>query len=168
MSTSKTSNRELAEKMAVARGPVEMHAARGRKAVGYWLSKRPKANPEWDTRPAAPHPSGLLWPGDLIDTQWNCQERDHVVAYLKQTMKSETMYWLGYSECRLCREAAGPADPNRTRLQSWEMNGARDHGDGVYVWPEGYAHYVEVHSVRPPEDFLQRLQSLNWKFPPQE
>lgn len=27
--------------------------------------------------------------------------------------------------------------------------------DGKYVWPEGLAHYVSVHAVRPPEDFVR-------------
>lgn len=169
MVTLKADFRAIAAKMAAARTPIEMHAARDRKAIGYWLSKKPEAQPEWDTRPVAPHPSGLFWPGDLIDTQWNRQERDHVVAYLKQTLKSDMMGWMGYSECRLCREAEGPPDRKNIRvLKEWEMNGTKDFGDGVYVWPEGYAHYVEVHAVKPPEDFLRHLQALNWKFPPQE
>ena len=27
--------------------------------------------------------------------------------------------------------------------------------DGTYVWPEGLAHYVSEHAVRPPEDFIK-------------
>jgi len=172
MLTSKTANREMAERMAAARGPVEMHAARGRKAIGYWLSKRERqlTIEEVRRRRSPQHERhGLLWPGDLIDTQWNRQERDHVVAYLKQTLKSDMMGWMGYSECRLCREAEGPPDLKNIRvLKDWEMNGTKDFGDGVYVWPEGYAHYVEVHAVKPPEDFLKHLHALNWKFPPKE
>lgn len=168
---SKTANREMAERMAAARGPVEMQAARGRKAIGYWLSskERQPTIEEVRHRRAPQHEKhGLLWPGDLVDAQWDRQERDHVVAYLKQTLKSEMMGWLGYSECRLCREAAGPADLPRVQMEAWELNGTKDFGDGVYVWPEGYAHYVEVHLVKPPEEFLRHLQALNWKFPSQE
>jgi len=160
--------RAMATKMAVARTPVDMHEARGLKAVGYWLSKKPVPPPAWDTRPVPAPPNGMFWPGDLIDEQWDREERDHVVAYLKQTLKAETMGWMGCSECRLCREAAGPRDPHCTTRERWEANGSRDFGDGTYAWPEGYAHYVEVHAVKPPEDFLKHLHALNWKFPPQE
>jgi hypothetical protein len=147
-----------------------MHAARGRKAIGYWLSKKerqPSIEEVRHRRNPAHEQHGLLWPGDFIDEQWNQRERDHVVAYLQQTLKSETMGGLGYSECRLCREAAGPSDPHESRMESWERNGTQDFGDGVYVWPEGYAHYVKVHAVKPPEEFLQHLHARNWKFPPQ-
>lgn len=159
--------RAMATAMAAARGPVEMAAARGRKAIGYWLEKkerqptieevRRRRNPQHEAH-------GLLWPGDFIDEEWSHAERALVVIYLKQTLESETMGWMGYSECRLCREKAGPRLLG-TRLEHWECNGTRDFGDGVYVWPEGYAHYVEIHAVKPPEDFIEHVRARNWKFP---
>jgi hypothetical protein len=48
--------------------------------------------------------------------------------------------WLGYSFCRL-----------DCGLSS-QLMGTRDLTDGEWVWPEGFAHYVEHHSVRPPAD----------------
>lgn len=32
--------------------------------------------------------------------------------------------------------------------------------DGSWVWPEGFAHYVEKHGVRPNKDFIGHLPSL--------
>lgn len=46
--------------------------------------------------------------------------------------------WRGYSTCRLCGVLAG----------------TRDHYRDDLVWPEGYAHYVEAHAVRPPPHFI--------------
>jgi hypothetical protein len=58
---------------------------------------------------------------------------------------------LAYSICRFpkCREA----------LKTPKIMGACTLTDGVYVWPEGYAHYVRVHHVRPPQDFVDHVTS---------
>ena len=32
--------------------------------------------------------------------------------------------------------------------------GSADLGDGTYVWPQGFAHYLEAHAVKPPDDFV--------------
>lgn len=37
--------------------------------------------------------------------------------------------------------------------------GHRDLTDGVYVWPEGLAHYVKAHAVRLPDDFLAHVRT---------
>ncbi len=29
--------------------------------------------------------------------------------------------------------------------------------DGTYGWPQGFAHYVEAHGVRPPEEFVRHV-----------
>ncbi len=57
----------------------------------------------------------------------------------------------------------------RCMLESWELGsswcrmsadcpaasmGCGSLTDGTWVWPEGYAHYLDRHSVRPPEAFL--------------
>lgn len=64
---------------------------------------------------------------------------------------------LGYSYCRFrdCR------DEHRNR------NGCRDLSDGVWVWPEGLAHYVELHSVMLPEEFVSTMRSNDWLIPQQ-
>ena len=43
-------------------------------------------------------------------------------------------------------------------------NGNLDLTDGVYLWPEGLAHYVREHDVRLPDEFtehVRRRKALN-------
>jgi len=43
-------------------------------------------------------------------------------------------------------------------------NGAVEYTDGMYVWPEGLAHYIHDHAVRLPEELVrharERLDTL--------
>lgn len=59
------------------------------------------------------------------------------------------------------RCAAEPADGGPARNK---FMGCTTLTDGKYVWPEGLAHYVTAHAVRPPEEFvrhaLENLQAL--------
>ena len=52
--------------------------------------------------------------------------------------------WCGYSWCRFGCGIQGP-----------EI-GSRDLSDGEWLWPEGLAHYVSVHSVRVPDEIIDR------------
>jgi hypothetical protein len=38
--------------------------------------------------------------------------------------------------------------------------------DGLYLWPLELAHYVRKYHVRLPEQFLERMKSLDWNPPP--
>lgn len=70
---------------------------------------------------------------------WDAGARAHVIAYLRDG--TEMAAYFGPSHCRFgCQ---GPL-------------GHRDLGDGIWVWPEGLAHYVEAHDVRLPERFVAR------------
>ena len=44
------------------------------------------------------------------------------------------------------------------------QNGSLELSDGTYSWPEGFAHYVSAHNVRPPIEFerhvLEALEAL--------
>ena len=33
------------------------------------------------------------------------------------------------------------------------------------LWPEGLAHYVEVHAVRLPDEFIDHMRSRGWRVP---
>ncbi len=83
--------------------------------------------------------SDLPDPRDFVDPSWNRAELAAVVAYLRAG-RFHTAY-MGYSDCRIC--GCG--------------NGDKEYTDGVYVWPEGYAHYLERHQVKPPEHFVQHV-----------
>jgi hypothetical protein len=47
-----------------------------------------------------------------------------------------------------------------------ERMGARTLTDGAWVWPEGLSHYLRVHSVRLPEEFIQHTFSNRRPFGP--
>jgi hypothetical protein len=60
---------------------------------------------------------------------------------------------MGYSFCRF---VCGIAD--------WDM-GSADFCDGDWLWPEGLAHYVEKHSVRLPDEFIECMRLRSWQPP---
>jgi hypothetical protein len=79
-------------------------------------------------------------PSDLIDEAWDDRERELVALYLEEGF----IPWVGcgVSLCRICGRP----------------NGAVEFTDGVYVWPEGLAHYVRDHSVRLPAEVLVHIK----------
>jgi len=103
--------------------------------IGYWASHEDPAVCHY-----AQKENVLPWPGDFVDTSWDPQERATVVAYLNGAPDVE--FWMGYPHCRFkC--------PHSTDL------GTTDKGDGTYVWPAGFGHYLEAHGVKPPVEFIQ-------------
>lgn len=81
----------------------------------------------------------LPHPDDYIDRSWDPAERALVVRYL--TESPVTLEGRGSSRCRCCQA----------------LNGHRERSDGVYTWPEGLAHYVEAHHIRPPQEFVDHV-----------
>jgi hypothetical protein len=86
-------------------------------------------------------------PADFIDSAWNEDERDLVADYLGRGFVVRA--YMGYSRCRLC---------------DLRTNGALELSDGVYVWPEGLAHYITDHGLRPPEPFVAHVLSMSEAF----
>lgn len=91
---------------------------------------------------------GLPDPRDHIDSSWSVAERDRTLRYLDSAPYEATVY-MGWSECRLCGAA----------------NGTRDLTDGTFVFPEGFAHYLRDHCVRPSEGFLTHLRGAQYELP---
>lgn len=85
-------------------------------------------------------------PSRFVDPTWEDVERDNVADYLGRGFVVRA--YMGYSPCRLCGKD----------------NGCLELSDGVYVWPEGLAHYLTDHSVRPPEPFLLHALSMIDQF----
>lgn len=79
-------------------------------------------------------------PWDYLDPTWDRSERTRVVQYLRSAPKVQ--WWRGYSDCRFCGA----------------RNGTTDRSDGTFLWPDGFAHYLERHGVRPPEEFLEHVR----------
>lgn len=80
-------------------------------------------------------------PRHLVDETWDEEERDVVASYLSQGFVPWAL--AGVSTCRLCGK----------------VNGSAELTDGVYLWPEGLAHYVRDHSVRLPSDVVQHIRA---------
>jgi hypothetical protein len=81
------------------------------------------------------------WPDvrAFIDADWDADERADVVSYLGRGLVARR--YLGFSSCRICGQAVG----------SLELS------DGVFIWPEGLAHYASEHSVRLPLRFVEHV-----------
>lgn len=122
--------------MLLQRHPDKPGEKTDHKFLGFWASS---TDPEADRY--AQRDILLPWPADFVDPAWDPAERARVVQYLKAAPPVE--FWRGYSHCRLGCE---------------RLDGTRDLGDGTFVWPEGFAHYVEVHGIRPPEEFLEHVR----------
>jgi hypothetical protein len=128
------------------------------KRIGYW-SKTAGVDPEpWAVvadalrrmlGKAVGLPLELPDPREFIDTHWldtqqGKMEFKAVLAHLSAGTRQDAYF--GYHTCLLCGQDAGYQDLT----------------DGVYVWPEGYAHYVQEHGVKPPQDFIDHVLSKAW------
>jgi hypothetical protein len=97
-----------------------------RKRIGYWKESIFDPLPE---------------PQRMVVHGWDPAERTKVADYLR-TKGDPCDASYGYAHCRF---ECGITD---------EEMGCRDLSDGIYVWPEGFAHYVEKHNVQPPDEFI--------------
>ena len=105
--------------------------------MGYWQTEEPESD--------LPHPR------DFIDASWDAEERDRVIAYLYSAYILRG--WLGPSSCRL-------GCPLFT-----EDMGNKDLTDGTWHFPEGYAHYLRHHGLKPDEAFLEHVRRMGYRIP---
>lgn len=89
-----------------------------------------------------PDESGWPDPRLFVDNAWDADECAEVALHLWQGIIARR--YMGLSKCRFC---GAP-------------NGALELSDGVYIWPEGLAHYVEEHGVRLPQRFVHHVNAL--------
>lgn len=87
-------------------------------------------------------------PASLVDPAWDADEREDVAIYLRYGVVARA--YLGPSPCRLCEDR--------------RVNGNLELTDGVYVWPEGLAHYVAEHAVRLPQEFVEHIHRMHQKL----
>lgn len=97
--------------------------------------------------PELPHPR------EYIDQSWDCAERDRAIVYLEQSYRL-SYFACGFSCCRLGCEHVQP------------HMGNKEYTDGVWLFPEGFLHYVRLHRVKPPPDFLEHMRKMNFTVPP--
>lgn len=100
------------------------------RVVGWWVMNLTEAD--------LPAPQELV--GDLSPTIRAALTK-HLASGLRHVQ------YRGYSWCRFC---CGIAD---SRMGSWDLT------DGVWVWPEGLAHYIEAHGIVLPQDFIDHVLS---------
>jgi hypothetical protein len=80
---------------------------------------------------------------DYVDSSWDLEERDVVIDHLRHGTPFRHM--MGLSPCRICGE----------------HNGSGEQTDGVYGWPTGLVHYLELHDVRLPAEFVDHVMELS-------
>ena len=80
----------------------------------------------------------------FVDSEWDLSERRLVAQHLRSGKRAAD--WMGHSWCRF-----------HCGVDDAQM-GASDLSDGLWLWPEGLAHYVLEHAVRLPEEFLQHVR----------
>ena len=82
---------------------------------------------------------GLPDPRNFIDSEWDTRLRTLASLYLSSGKTFQS--WRGWSTCRICTMS----------------NGSTCLSDGSFVWPEGLSHYVKVHDVRMPDEFMSHI-----------
>lgn len=105
--------------------------AEDRKAIGYW-SGGPVGT-------AYPELANLPDPLKFVDTSWDEKEKKLVIDYVREGAVLAS--WRGMSACRFCNH----------------LNGNKCFFDEKFVWPQGFAHYLEKHGVRPPQEFVDHV-----------
>lgn len=97
---------------------------------GYWWSER---------EPQYPKP---------VEVKEPFPDKEKVVAAFKDLekelyrhKKGNCVYYKGFSTCRCCKM----------------LNGSMEFSYKNWTWPEGLLHYVEVHNIRPSDDFVREV-----------
>ena len=83
--------------------------------------------------------SRLPHPLDHVDPAWDIHERHRVASYLREAKVVAS--YRGMSSCRICGC----------------RNGSQEHSDGTYLWPSGFSHYLLLHDVKPPQEFIDHV-----------
>jgi hypothetical protein len=89
-------------------------------------------------------------PRRLVQQGWEQGSLDRIVEYLRSG--KVLMDYVGYSFCRF-----------ECGIPSSKM-GCADLTDGAFVWPDGLAHYVEMHSVILPEFFVEHMRMNSFRI----
>jgi len=91
-----------------------------------------------------------LDPSLHVDHSWNLGERIQVIKYLRAGYP--TVVGTDFVICLMgCKSKLG--------MDNGELT------DGKWTWPVHLIHYLECHSVKPPEDFLEHIRSNEYSIP---
>jgi hypothetical protein len=108
------------------------------KLIGYWVGTQ--------GHEIYPHPR------DFVRKDWDPELKAKVVGYLKGGAFKRG-FW-GHATCRF--------DPTRDPVEM----GSKELTDGVYLWPEGLAVYVNEYDVGLPGEFMSHMERHNYQLPP--
>jgi hypothetical protein len=113
------------------------------RVIGYWSAEvlNPQHKTEASLQYQACEETGLIHPKCLVDPTWAEEDRSNIVEYLSSAR--DALFFGGPSFCRF----------------GCGLNGCTEKSDGVWMWPEGLAHYVRFHNVRLPDEFLTHMRS---------
>jgi hypothetical protein len=109
---------------------------------GYWASDIDPKKDEYKGKYPWPFPS--LFPEKEIFLE-KLSKIEQMLNKLQLNAKEEeyVLSYRGLSRCRLCNNLNG--------FKEYVLQ----HSNGKVNWPEGFSHYVDVHGVRPTEQFIQ-------------
>lgn len=106
------------------------------KLLGYWKHTKDEL-------------SDLPFPSDLISVPfWINLEKEKyiskeaVIKYLDSGIPCN--FYRGFSNCRLCGEILGTHEKT----------------DFTYIWPDKFSHYIKVHNVIVPMDFIDHIENV--------
>lgn len=126
------------------------------KIIGYWAIDKSGYSKEalrW-TKDDLEYPS----PEEFIDKNWSKyypSQYESVCEFLSGNIKSRNLSikkvaYRGISKCRICGDSNGSEE----YIVTWNKK-------EIYTIPSGYLHYVQNHSVKPPQDFIDFCVSLS-------
>ena len=128
--TSSLVSHEAVQKFAGRRPKVDVAWSPSLKLIGYWHSEFGEQEEQ----------NGFIHPCKVVDPNWEREFRAEIIRYL--TTSPVVANFRGLSNCRFgCGE-----------------NGSAEQSDGVWIWPEGLAHYVEQHNVTLPPAFVAHMK----------
>jgi hypothetical protein len=119
------------------------------RTIGYWNGPSSERVTPEQIASGCPVENRFIWPKDIVDPAWESAVRSSIVTYLSTAPK--IVAYMGLSWCRF-----------RCGIQHL---GATELSDGIWVWPEGLAHYVEKHLIRLPDEFVAHLKTSDFRIP---
>ncbi len=88
-----------------------------------------------EREPFYPHPELF------VDEDFDSETKEWIVRYLR--LCYPLLHYRGFSPCRFNCTSSTP--------------GTSDDSDGEYIFPSGFMHYVQAHSVKPPQEFIEKV-----------
>lgn len=107
------------------------------KLIGFWAESKVPSQ--------LPHPRNFVQPG------WEAEHKQSIVNYLRQGLF-----------------VAGSWDYATNRFEDGRFEkemGSALLSDGVYLWPEGLAIYVDAYDVRLPDEVVDHMKAQKFTMP---